>query len=383
MTDRLLAPRRGRALLVAAALAALAPGAARAAGSSVQVSGSFYVDSWIIPQGAAQVKGTQGVTPDGSVKVGVDIHDDLSFSAKACISCHGVEVEHAAFDFQPKTWFNVQVGRIAVPFGEYSNRVDPSGHKTASAPLIYDMGRMAYGDRADFNGPVLMLPYVDTGALLYGQFFLGDAVQVWYGGYGVAGLKGSNDVEWMALRSVPYTDNNRLPAYGGRVAATIVTNPGGFFGDVSAGASYTGGRFDKNAKLQYDVLGADLTIPIWKFTLRGEWALRRTRLDPAASGYAFQVIDPWFDKTGFYAELEHPLGRFVDVVYRYDQLERRGVPLPGSAPAMTPDSKLERLTGGLVITPASSIYLKLSYELWRPSGYPEFHSGHVGFGGAF
>ena len=53
-----------------------------------------------------------------------------------------------------------------MPFGEYANRVDPSGHKTASAPLIYDMGRMAYGDKNAMNLGVIPQPYSDTGALV-------------------------------------------------------------------------------------------------------------------------------------------------------------------------------------------------------------------------
>lgn len=379
MTDR--PPRLGRRMAMLSVTALLLGAGAASASSGVAVSGSFYVDSWIIP--GSSIRAPQGLTPDGSLKVGVDINDDLSFSAKACISCHGVEIEHANLDYQPKTWFNVQMGRIAVPFGEYSNRIDPSGHKTASAPLIYDMGRMAYGDRSNFNGPVVMLPYVDTGLMVYGQFFIGSSVQVWYGAYGVGGLKGSGDVDWMSLRAIPYGDNNRTPAYGGRVAITLTTEPGGLFGDVSLGGSYTGGRFDKSGALQYDAAAADLAIPIWKITLRGEAALRRTQIDPKAPGYGYAVVDEFFDKRGFYAELEHPLGRFLSVVYRYDMLERLGVPLPGSSPAMAPSSRLARATAGLLLTPASSLFIKLSYEYWMPSGYPEFHSGHVGVGGAF
>lgn len=381
MTDRPL--RRLRCAAALTAVAILLGAGAAAASSGLAVSGSFYVDSWIIPEGASTVRATQGVTPDGSIKVGVDINDDLSFSAKACIGCHGVEVEHAALDYQPTLWFNMQVGRIAVPFGEFANRVDQSGHRATSAPLIYDMGRAAYFDRSNFNGPVVMLPYVDTGVMIYGQFFLGSSVQVWYGAYGVAGLKGSGDVDWMSLRAIPYTDNNRTPSYGGRVALTLTSEPGGFFGDVSLGGSYTGGRFDKAGRLQYDAVAVDLAIPFWKATLRGEAALRRNRLDPTAPGYGYAVVDDFFDKRGFYAELEHPLGRYLNVVYRYDLLERLGVPLPGSSPAMAPDSRLERATAGIVVTPAASLFVKLSYEYWMPSGYPEFHSGHVGVGGAF
>jgi hypothetical protein len=380
MTERPLRHARGAVALAAAALL-LGAGAAAAA-SGVSVSGSMYVDGWYIHDGDT-VRAPQGMAPDGSLKVSVDINDDLSFSAKACISCHGIDMEHAALDYQPKTWFNVQMGRLAVPFGEYANRVDQSGHKPVSGPLIYDMGRSAYADRSNFNGPVVMLPYVDTGVMVYGSFFLGDSVQVWYGAYGVAGLKGAGDVDWMSMRSAPYNDNNRTPAYGGRLAITLTSEPGGLFGDVSVGGSYTGGRFDKSGTLRYDAVAADLAIPFWKATLRGEAALRRTQLDPTAPGYGYQVEDDFFDKRGWYAELEHPLGRYLAMVYRYDTLERLGVPLPGSAPAMTPSSSITRATVGTVLTPAASLFVKLSYEYWMPSGYPEFHSAHLGVGGAF
>jgi hypothetical protein len=382
MTDR---SARGLAASIVVAAAVLT--AARAvAAPSLQFSGSAYVDSWVIPTqqpDADQVKAPQGVTIDASMRFGVDVHDTLSFSAKACISCHGVEMDHVVLDWQPKPWFNAQIGRLNVPFGEYANRIDQSGHKTTSAPLIYDMGRMAYADRTSFNSGVIMLPYVDTGVMLYGQTWLGSRVQLWYSGYAVSGFKGTNDVEWMALRTTPYTDNNRLPSYGGRFTLTYSSDPGAVIGDVSLGGSYTGGRYDRAAKLQYDVAGADLSIQLWKLTLRGEYAIRRTDLDIGATGYQWALVDQHFDKRGFYGELEHPLGRYITMIYRYDKLERLGVPLPGSVANMTPSAAIERLTVGTVITPVSGIYMKLSYEYWKPTAFVVFQSGHVGFGGAF
>ncbi len=382
MTDR----SAGRLAASMAVAAAALVSARAAAAPSLQFSGSAYVDSWVIPDqqpDADRVKAPQGITIDASMRFGVDVHDTLSFSAKACISCHGIEMDHVVLDWQPKPWFNAQFGRLNVPFGEYANRIDQSGHKTTSAPLIYDMGRMAYADRTSFNSGVIMLPYVDTGVMLYGQTWLGSVIQVWYAGYAVAGLKGTNDVEWMALRTSPYTDNNKVPSYGGRIALTYSSDPGAVIGDVSLGASYTGGRYDRDARLQYQVAGADASIQLWKLTLRGEYALRRTALDPDATGYQWALVDDYFDKKGFYGELEHPLGRYLAMVYRYDKLERVGVPLPGSVAEMTPDTALERLTVGTVITPVSGIYMKLSYEYWKPSTFVVFHSGHVGFGGAF
>jgi hypothetical protein len=131
----------------AAGLAVLAAAGAARAGSSSSVSGSVYVDYWWIQDPDVQARAPGSVTIDAAVKVGVDVNDDVAFSTKACMSCHGIEVEHIQMEYMPRTWFNVAAGRLAVPFGEFSNRVDQSGHKTVSAPLIFDMGRMAYGEK--------------------------------------------------------------------------------------------------------------------------------------------------------------------------------------------------------------------------------------------
>lgn len=370
-------------LLRAALVAALALPAAARAGSNTNVSGSVYVDYWGILDKTVARRSPASTTPDISLSVGVDIHDDLSFSAKVCVSCHGIEPEHAYLDFTPKTWFNVQVGRLLVPFGEWPERLDPGSHKTASAPLIWDMGRMAYGERSAMNLGVVPQPYVDTGAELYGTFWLGSVVQVWYGGYGVSGLRGGNDADWIAMRATPYTDNNRTLSYGGRGVLTYSSEPGSFFGDASIGGSYSQGKYDKEARLGYVMWGADASLRLGPFTLRGEYASRKTDLDPTATGYRFDIVDPYFNKTGYYAELEHPLGRYLAAVYRYDELRRQGLPLPSSTLNLSPDSTVTRYTGGLVVTPAQSVYMKLSWEYWQPTDFERFHSFHVGLGGAF
>jgi hypothetical protein len=233
------------------------------------------------------------------------------------------------------------------------------------------------------NLGVLPLPYVDTGALVYGVRWLGERIQVWYGIYGVAGLRGSNDLDWMAMRSIPYNDNNRVPAGGARLAISYSSDPGSFFGDANLGASYTGGRYDKDATREYQAWAADATLRFGKLLLRGEYAARRTDLDPAATGYPFALADPWFQKEGFYAEAEAPLGGYLSAVYRYEELRRTGTPLPGSVEELSADSRFVRHTGGVVITPASALYLKLSWELWQTSDFGDFHAYHAGIGGAF
>jgi hypothetical protein len=380
MTDRRDLPRLAAFAAIVAALAV--PRAARAA-EGVIYSGSAYVDGWVIPDQKVGKNSPQGIAPMTSLRIGLDVNDETAFTAKACISCHGVDFEQVSLDYQPKSWFNVQFGRISVPFGEFSQRVDPGSYKTASAPLIYDMGRMAFGGRSAMNLGVLPLPYVDTGALVYGVKWIGEKIQVWYGVYGVAGLRGSNDLDWMSMRSIPYNDNNRVPAGGGRLALSYSSDPGDFFGDANLGGSYTAGRYDKDATRNYEIWAIDGTLRFGKLVLRGEYASRKTDLDPAATGYPYALVDTWFEKRGFYGEAEVPLGGYLSAVYRYDELHRTGTPLPGSIAELTSSSSFVRHTGGIVITPAAALYLKLSWELWQTTDFGDFQTYHAGIGGAF
>jgi hypothetical protein len=381
MTDRL-----SRASLPAAALAAFvalaaAPVAARAAGNTI-VSGSVYVGYAGIPDATVRDRSPRGVAPDASLKVQVEIHDDLTFSAKACMGCHTVELDHAILDWQPKTWFNVQVGRIAVPFGEFAERVDPSSYRAPDAPLIYDMGRMAFGGASALNLGVLPQPYVDTGALAYGQKWIGERIQVWYGGYVVGGLKGTNDIQWGRMRGGSYQDNNAVPGGGGRLAVTLASEPGALFGDASIGGSFTAGRYDDAARLGYAVWGADATIRVASATVRGEYVQRRTQLDKNAT-YAYALVDDWFTKSGWYVEAEQPVWKYLAFVGRVDQLRRSGAQLPGADDPAATFARITRTTVGAVVTPAKATYVKAGWEYWDGSGYPSFHAFQFGLGGAF
>jgi hypothetical protein len=375
-------PRRRRALRCAALVLAFSAGPA-AAVEGVIYSGSAFVDWWGFLDRDVADRSPQGLAPAASIRLGIDVNDDLTFQSKACISCHGVDFETVSLDYQPKLWLNVQLGRIAVPFGDFSNRVDPGSYKAGSQPLVYDMGRMAYGGRSAMNLGVLPLPYVDTGALVYGVRWLGERVQLWYGVYGVSGLRGSNDLDWMAMRSAPYNDNNRVPAGGGRATLSWSADPGSFVGDASIGGSYTRGRYDRDALRAYEIWGADATLRLGKVVLRGEYAERRTELDEAATGYPFALADPWFRKSGFYAEAEAPLGRYLAAVYRYEELRREGTPLPGAAPELGEDSRFVRHTAGVVVTPVAAVFVKLSAERWQTTDFGDFLTWHAGIGGAF
>ena len=380
MTERLIL-RLAAVALVACTLSVAGKASARA---TVNVSGSIYVDEWWLSKKDAADRSLGSITPEGALKLSVDVHDDLAISAKACFSCHGVEMEHLSVEYTPRNWFNVSAGRVVVPFGDFANRVDPSSHRSVSAPLIFDMGRIPYGDRTGFNLGVVPAPYVETGVVVYGQSWIANRIQVWYGAYGVAGLKGSNDVDWASMRSVYYADNNRLPAGGGRLALTwSQEDPSAVLGDVSVGGSFTGGRYDQASSLGYAAWGADAQLRLGPLTLRGEYAARRTHIDPNASGFRFVVVDPWFDKKGWYAEIEHPLGKYVGAIYRVDRMDRVGIPVPGTITAIGPDARITRYTAGLMVTPVTSLFLKASYEYWDMTNIGAIHSAHVGVGGSF
>jgi hypothetical protein len=385
MTDRRPSPSAFvRPVLLALAAAAVLAAGEASAGSNTSFSGTAYVDYWGMSSKSMAKRSPTGVTIDAAIKLGVDVNDDLTFSAKACFSCHGIEFDNVMLDWMPSTKFNVQVGRLPIPFGEFSNRVDPSGHKTVSAPLIYDMGRMAFGEKSAMNLGVLPLPYTDTGVLIYGQFFIAESLQVWYGGYATAGLRGGNDLDFIATRSIYYTDNNRVPAGGGRVVITHASEGGSLLGDVSLGGSATAGRYDRDARLGYLAWGADASLQVGKVTLRGEYATRQTDLDPKAS-YPYALVDPWISKDGWYGELEFPVpvvDRYVSAALRYDELHRKGTPLSASSP-LSPESSIQRYTAGFMIIPAPSLYLKVGYEYWSATDFPAFHAGHLGFGGSF
>lgn len=349
--------------------------------SSVTISGSAYVDYWFLSSPMAQKASLSPLTPEAALKVEVDVHENLSFSARMCFGCHGLEVDRAHLDWTPNQYFNVQVGRIGVPFGEFSVRYDPTSYRSVSKPLIYEMGRMPYYGRAGFNLGVVPTPYVDTGAVAYGQLWFGESVQLWYGAYAVGGFKGTNDFDWVQMRTPYYFDNNRWPAGGGRAVLTI-SGSGSVFRDFSLGISGMHGAYDPESKRRYTALGADLSLRLGPVTIRSEAAFIRLNIDPDAP-YKTTPVDPFIDRGGFYAEVEHPLGQHLIFLYRFDMLRRAGVQLPGSYAALSTDSRIYRYTHAGQVALADSLFLKASYEYWWFNDFPAFHSAHLGLGGTF
>src|SRR2546423_1734328 len=84
------------------------------------LAGSAYVDYWGMPSARARASSLAGLTPETALKVEVEVNDKLSFTARACFGCHGLEADRAHIDFTPSEHFNIQAGRIGVPFGDFS-----------------------------------------------------------------------------------------------------------------------------------------------------------------------------------------------------------------------------------------------------------------------
>jgi hypothetical protein len=375
MTDRL------RALVGFFSVLALA--SATTAAASVTVSGSAYVDYWFLSTQQARQTSLSPLTPEAALKVEIDVHEKVSFSARMCFGCHGLEIDRAHLDFTPSQYLNIQVGRIGVPFGEFSVRYDPTSHRTVGKPLIYEMGRMPYYGRNAFNLGVVPTPYVDTGAVVYGQLWFGESVQLWYGAYVVGGFKGTNDFDWVSMRTPYYLDNNRFPSAGARTVLTISGASGSFFRDFSLGISGMHGAYDPGAQRKYTALGLDLSLRVGPMTFRSEAAFIRFNIDPDAPGYKYALISPFVDKGGLYVEAEHPIGSNLIMLYRFDMLRRAGVPLLGALEGLSPDSRIFRYTQALQVLLGESVFVKASYEYWWLNDFQPFHSAHLGLGGMF
>ena len=183
------------------------------------------------------------------------------------------------------------------------------------------MGRMAYGAKTAMNFGVVPQPYVDTGVMVYG-------VKVAREAPGLVrrlrrrGLRGNNDLDFTAMRTPYYSDNNPEPAGGGRLAFTLGLRRRTVLGDFSVGASFTGGRYDRNARLKYVALAGDARSSSDRSCSAASTRCAETDLDPNATGYRFEVMDPYLNKEGWYAEIEHPLGKRLV----------RGVPVRGAPP---------------------------------------------------
>jgi hypothetical protein len=343
---------------------------ARAEAVEVTLAGSVSLDhrEAFSSAGRLSTPGTLGIDSTNleiAQKVIVDITQNVSFTAKACAGCHGLEVDQAFAELHINDLLNLRVGRINVPIGEFNARHDPANYTAPSKPLPYAMGDMLRYNTNEFNLGVLPTPYSDNGLELFGGIAVGGGLQLDYTVYAVKGLVGQNDLDWVASRR--FQDANRTPAVGVRVV--------GSKGDVSLGASFCAGYYDARDRLAYLIGGLEGYARLGNVVVRGEVIGRRTDFDQSLPGYLYEIVDPYFLKLGWYAQIDWELRDFITLIYRADGLHRLGMPLPGSVVDQV-DASILRNTASVLLRSRSGFVFKLGYEYWLFQGVP-FENEHV------
>jgi hypothetical protein len=297
-----------------------------------------------------------GAVVQASLKATVDVTEQVSASIRLCTACHGLTLNQAYAELRLAPVLNVDVGRIDVPFGDYSQRHDPANDAFLSTPLPYAMGHMLRYQSDRFNLGVLPQPYVDQGAVLFGDVWIRDTIQIWYAGFGVNGFQSSVARDFTfknQLGDGGFSDNSDDVSWGGRVVLAR--------GGLTAGASYLRGAYDPDAAYDYDAWGLDASAWIRGAQIRGEYLVRGTE---AADGDWSGVMR----KKGFYLQAESPAVRRITLVGRFDGLLRQGAPLGTSNDA---SSGIVRWTGGVNVAPTPDTSVRLHLERWRFTDFVE------------
>lgn len=376
-------------ILLAAVLGATT-GPEEARGVERNFAGSAQIDYLFVPTDeVARRQAFDGFTAELSMKLAIDFSDHVSANVKVCYGCHGFEAPMAFFDLRVADALNFRLGRFLPAFGDFPLRHDPANHRTSDKPLGYDMGRMLR--LREWGMSVLPAPYVDNGLEVNGTAWLGDDSQIDYAVYAVGGFKAgadATDLDFIQSRSgaLYYVDNNSRPSLGGRLAFTANL---GETTSLTLGLSGMHGTYDPQNELSYQVLGADGTLRVDRLTIRSEYLVRRTEMslggDPAAR---FRYgpgddgkYDPHFLKDGFHLEAEHPVGRSLEVVARFDGMTRLGNVVSSSP--LRSESAILRYTLGTNVLVDRALRLKLSGELWDFTDFDDEVAIHAGVAGSF
>ncbi|MEI7462688.1 MAG: hypothetical protein WCK15_25075, partial [Pirellula sp.] len=316
----------------------------------------------------------------GDVWVGVNLNSSgpVSLRATACNTCHNDGAQLGRFDLveatirldlnklagskcerdtDPRAY--LEAGRFVVPFGVYYQQVNPGVDRGVTRPLIYNMGQRVRPN--DLGEPVLPMPYSDEGALMNLRVPFGEGTNISFDAYAVNGLAGtSNGINYYKSRD--YTDNNRNPAIGGRIAIGSK--------NLQLGASLMGGRFNSDAGtgplnqgLNYAIFGTDMLFQ-WKDRLRfqAEFAQRDSdRYGIVQNAAIFQERIG-----GSYIQSEYLLStsKRLSFFFRYDnQLSHSQLPPIGSI-LTSGDFRVQRLTYGLNKTLRGGSLLMVDFERW-------------------
>jgi len=360
---------------------------ARAETKARTFAGSLQLDYLAVPTESPARRFTlDGATVELSLKLSVDVSDNISTSVKVCFACHGFEAGLAFVDLRAADELHLRVGRMTPAFGAFPLRHDPANHRTSDKPLPYDMGRMVHRDA--WNEGILPTPWVDNGVELGGTHFL-EHGQLDYAIYAMSGPKGNADAadfDFTQSRSGEqyYVDNNSQPIVGGRLAGSMELRG---HGTLALGGSVMAGTYDPDAKLAFYIAGIDAAVDLHWLVVRGEYLVRRTEMalgsDPATrfkfGPGADGRFSDFFVKDGFYIEAELPVDR-VELLARWDGMRRIGNVLATSQ--LDSDTSLLRYTGGVAVR-FGTLRVKGSVELYDFSELGSEVALHLGMATPF
>ncbi|MEX2186116.1 MAG: hypothetical protein WD875_04945 [Pirellulales bacterium] len=371
---------------IATYLASLNPAASSAAGgggAAAVAESSWSVFSTVSlshRSGAREEIENEGFFPE--VWLGAEWHPagPLSARVNVCVTCHTenpsisnrIELAEGFFRLDAMRLmgcedsacqpfgFHVDAGRFIVPYGAFAAQSHPGAYRTATRPLMYNMGQNIYRD--ELPAPLLPMPYADEGVLASATLPLFAEVNATFDFYAVNGLQGSTGIDLSSwYQSRDYVDNNTEPAIGGR--ATIGNKY------LRAGASIMSGRYNENRvqaavpeTLDYKIYGADLVARYEDWVrIQVEWARRdNDAFDFLAADVGRESIQ------GTVVESEFKLWRQpkISAVVRYDDQRRTDGPPRFGTPILSPEVSMQRFTYGLNVALGSST-LMINHEHWK------------------
>jgi mono/diheme cytochrome c family protein len=284
-------------------------------------------------------------------------------SVTACTSCHSgtgftFELVEGSATLDLRHLFHgcrcddgkellLKAGRFVAPFGAFAAMSHPGIYRTATNPLMYNMGRRVFvPDSSPPQQPVLPMPFSDEGVDFIFRTPVADELNFTFDLYAINGLQGA--APNIFLRSRAYYDNNDEPTFGARM-----TLGADYF---RLGTSVMGGNLQDQGmeKAYYTLAGADLTSQITdRLRFYFEYAERRqdSIFVQDTEEHTFGVVTELE-----YQLLEHPN---VSLLVRYDTLEHRNQSF-GNA-------KLERITWGFNIGLPGGSLLMINHEWWKPA----------------
>ncbi len=284
---------------------------------------------------------------------------NLRATVRLCVGCHEFTLQEAYGELDLSA-FSVRAGRLPVPFGGLSGRVNHAQMESSSKPLPYIMGHMVRGEQ--FNQGILPAPIVDNGFQATATAWLGESAKATLEAAVVRGFVGdSPDLDFEISRD--FEDNNGEPAGVARLTV------GG--GPWTLGASGMYGHYDLEHELAYAVGGVHASLQLGPVGIRAEALARRTDFVDLAGDEDAHRKTAWVVQADWELDSQWRLFAMADGLRVEDIF--LGPAGPQVSPFGTPDdsSQVTRGTGGLVYALRPGFLLKTSAEFWDLSDFDD------------